>query len=438
MLRLIIACAFAPMAGWAAGAAPLKFDFGPGPVAPGYTQVMADMVFTPERGFGFEPGATLNGIDHAGPDLVQSDCVTGTAPFYFSAALPSEGNYRVTVVLDNAGGQAPVTIKAELRRLMVERIKPAKNGSTTCTFIVNTRTPKIVTTGGIKEGVVRLKAPRETTQEAWAWDNLLTLEFNGPAPAICAVEIEPVTVPTVFLIGDSTVCDQSREPYNSWGQMLTQFFKPEVAVANHAESGETYRDSIGRRRLDKIISVMRPGVYLFMQFAHNDQTQLAAGTGGPFTTYKAEMKTHIAAVKKAGGHAVVVSPMERRGFDATGQVTASLADYAQAAREVAAEEAVPFIDLNALSKQLYTALGREKSALAFAAPDGRQDNTHQSNYGSYQLAKCIVQGIRAAKLELAGFIVDDFIAYDPSKPDPFEAFAVPPSPNFSNQRPLGD
>lgn len=436
--RLVTLVAFGPLALSAAAAASLKFDFGAGPVAPGYTQVTADMVFTPERGFGFEPGATLTGIDRAGPDPVSSDCLTSTAPFYFSAALPSEGNYRVTVVLDNTSGKSPVTIKAELRRLMVERIELAQAGSTTCTFIVNTRSPKIAATDEIKEGVVRLKAPRETTQEAWAWDNLLTLEFNGPAPAVCAVEIEPIKVSTVFLIGDSTVCDQSREPYNSWGQMLTRFFKPDVAIANHAESGETYRDSIGRRRLDKIMSVLQPGDYLFMQFGHNDQKQITAGTGGPFTTYKAEMKTHIAAVKKAGGHAVVVSPMERRGFDANGRVVPSLAEYAQAAREVAAEEQVPFIDLNAMSKLFYEAMGREKSALAFAAPAGKQDNTHQSNYGSYQLAKCIVQAIRSAKLGLSRFIVDDFTAYDPAKPDPFEAFAVPPSPNFSNQRPLGD
>ncbi len=436
--RLLALAACGPLAFCTAAPASLKFAFGPGAVTPGYTQVTADMVFTPERGFGFEPGAAFIGGERAGSDPLRRDCLTSSTPFYFSTALPAEGNYRVTVVLDNAGGKFPVTIKAELRRLMLERIGPAPGATTTCTFIVNTRTPKITATDGIKEGVVKLKAPRETTLEAWAWDNLLTLEFNGPAPAVRTVEIEPVNVPTVFLIGDSTVCDQSREPYNSWGQMLPRFFKPEIAIANHAESGETYRDSIGRHRLDKIISVMRPGDWLFMQFGHNDQKQIAAGSGGPFTTYKAEMKTHIAAVKKAGGHAVVVSPMERRGFDAAGHVVPSLAAYAQAAREVATEEQVPFIDLNGMSKLFYEAMGPEKSARAFAAPAGKQDNTHQSSYGSYELARCIVQGIRDARLGLARFILDDVPAFNPAKPDPVETFAVPPSPNFSNQRPLGD
>ena len=76
--------------------------------------------------------------------------------------------------------------------------------------------------------------------------------------------------------------------------------------------------------------------------------------------------------------------------------------------------------------------------MAFAAPEGKQDNTHHNNYGSYELARCIVQAIRDEKLELARFIRDDLVVFDPAKPDSFESFAVPPSPNFSNQRPLGD
>ena len=92
---------------------------------------------------------------------------------------------------------------------------------------------------------VHLK-PREKTNEWWAWDDKLTLEFNGTHPALRSLEIEKADVPTVFLLGDSTVCDQPAEPWNSWGQMLPRFFKPEVAIANHAESGETIANSLAR------------------------------------------------------------------------------------------------------------------------------------------------------------------------------------------------
>ena len=71
-------------------------------------------------------------------------------------------------------------------------------------FVVNVRTPQLPDGGAVK-----LK-DREKTMEWWAWDEKLTLEFNGARPAICAVEIAPANVPTVFLLGDSTICDQPR------------------------------------------------------------------------------------------------------------------------------------------------------------------------------------------------------------------------------------
>lgn len=422
----------------AANRAALKFDFGAGATAPGYLQALPDTAFSSERGYGFEPGEHVQGIVRDVKDPLRSDFVTSDKPFHFTAKVPAEGNYRVTVTLGDANGETTTTIKAELRRLMIEKVHTAPGEFKTVSFIVNTRTPKIAPRDGIEAGMVKLKAPRESVQEAWAWDDAITLELGNARPAICAIEIEPVDVPTIYLLGDSTVCDQSKEPYNSWGQMLPRFFRPEVAIANHGESGETYRDSIGRRRIDKIASLLKPGDWVFMQFGHNDQKQIAAKTGGPFTTYKAEIKKHVDLIRKYGGTPVLVSPMERRGFDDHGKIIPSLIDYATAAREAAEELHVAFIDLNAMSKPFYEALGPEKSAVAFAAPKGIVDNTHHDNYGSYELAKCIVQAIREQQLPIAKYIVDDFKGFDPAHPDNPDTFDVPASGAFTNQRPLGD
>jgi lysophospholipase L1-like esterase len=397
-----------------------KFAFGPGKTPAGYTQVQADTAYDAARGFGLEHGTP-----------------NGAQPFLFSVDLP-EGNYNVTVTLGDDKAAASTTVKAELRRLMLENVQTAPGRTATRTFTVNVRTPQIAASGNIAAGEVKLKAPRETVQESIAWDRRLTLEFNGAHPALRTLEIAPATVPTLFLLGDSTVCDQPGEPYNSWGQMLPRFLKPGVAVANHGESGETYRDSIGRRRLDKILSVMKPGDTLVMQFGHNDQKQIKDGKGGPFTTYKAEIKTHVDAVRAHGGQPVIVSPMERRGFNAEGKVIPSLIDYAEAARQSAQELGVPFIDLNTMSKSIYEALGPEQSKLAFAEPSpGRLDNTHHNSYGSYELAKAIVTGLRQARLPVASYVVDDF-QFDSAHPDPVASFSVPPSPNRTKDRPLGD
>lgn len=407
-----------------------RFDFGAAAAAPGHKPVSADMAYDSARGYGFEPGAEVHAVDgHA---------IAADKPFFFTVDLP-EGNYNVTVTLGDPQAASNTTVKAELRRLMLENVKTAAGASATRTFTVNVRTPRIAASGDIAAGVVKLKAPRETTQEAWAWDRRLTLEFDGAHPSVRALEIVPVKVPTLFLLGDSTVCDQSGEPYTSWGQMLPRFLKPGVAVANHAESGETYRDSLARRRLDKILSVMQPGDTVLMQFGHNDQKQIKQGKGGPFTTYKDEIRTHVERIRAHGGVAVIVSPMERRGFDENGHVKPSLIEYADAARQAAHELHAPFIDLNAMSKPFYEALGPEKSEVAFAHPaPGKVDNTHHDDYGSYELAKAVITGLRRTGLPVASFIADGFGHFDPSRPDPVEAFAVPASANFTNQRPLGD
>jgi lysophospholipase L1-like esterase len=183
---------------------------------------------------------------------------------------------------------------------------------------------------------------------------------------------------------------------------------------------------------------MRPGDTVVMQFGHNDQKQIRAGKGGPFTTYKAEIRAHVEAVRAHGGLPVIVAPMERRGFDADGRVIPSLRDYADAARQAARELDVPFIDLNAMSTAFYEALGPEGSKAAFAEPaPGRLDNTHHNGYGSYELAQAVVLGLRRARVPAADFIVDGF-AFDPAHPDNPAAFAVPPSPHHTVERPLGD
>jgi lysophospholipase L1-like esterase len=420
-LGAVLTIAAALQAHHAAAADAYRFSFAPAKAPAGFTQVTPDEGYSAAGGFGFEQGTKAG----------------GDKPFFFSVDLP-EGNYNVTVTLGDDKASATTTVKAELRRLMLENVKTAAGEHATRSFTVNVRTPEIAQTGSIPAGVVRLKAPRETVQESWAWDRRLTLEFNGAHPALRTLEITPAKVPTLFLLGDSTVCDQPAEPYNSWGQMLPRFFKPGVAVANHGESGETYRDSIGRRRLDKILSVMKPGDTLVMQFGHNDQKQIKQGKGGPFTTYKAEIKTHVEAVRARGGLPVIVSPMERRGFDEQGHVIPSLIEYAEAARQSAQELGVPFIDLNTMSKKLYEALGPEQSKLAFAEPTpGHLDNTHHDAYGSYELAKLVVTGLRDAKVPVASYIVDGF-QFDPTHPDPVATFSVPPSPTHTSERPLGD
>ena len=67
-----------------------------------------------------------------------------------------------------------------------------------------------------------------------------------------------------------------------------------------------------------------------------------------------------------------------------------------------------------------------------------QDGTHHNNYGSYELAKCVIEGIRQSKLDLAKFIVDDEPVFDPSKPDPVSTFVMPASVAVGTTKPEGN
>ncbi len=392
---------------------PLRFDFGTSKVAPGFRRVLPTTVFDAKIGHGFEPGAAI--VSDDGSDFCESE-----KPFFFSVAVP-EGNYRVTFTPGNGAADSATTIKAELRRLMIENATNARS------FIVNVRTPRIA------DGVsVHLK-DREKVAEIWNWDDKLTLEFNGTHPSVARIEIARAEVPTLFLLGDSTVCDQPREPFASWGQMLTRFFKPEIAVANHAESGESLRSSFNAKRLEKVVSALKAGDTVLIQFGHNDEKERGEGVGA-FTTYKASLKQYVAAIRKHGGEPVLVTPVQRRTFEPDRKIRNSHGDYPEAMKQAAAEESVPLIDLHALSTTLYETLGPEKSGALFKPGDG----THHNNYGAYELARCVVEGIRTAKIPLAKFLADDLPSFDPAHPDALESFALPASPQTTEVTPLGN
>jgi len=386
-----------------------KFVFGGKPER-GWTRISPTNLYSIATGYGFEPGADVSAPD--GGNYIASD-----KPFYFSIKVP-EGNYKVTALFGDGTNQSVVTVKAELRRLMLEKVPVAPKARLSRTFIVNIRTPFIS-----QNNHVHLK-PREQSSEIRDWDEKLTLEFNGTHPCLRRLEIKKAAVPTVFVLGDSTVCDQPAEPWNSWGQMLPRFFKPEIAVANHSESGETVADSLRAQRFEKIFSLMKPGDYLFVQFGHNDMKSRATNA---LETYKSDLKKVVGRTRSLGGTPVLVASMERKA----GLEAPTLMGYPDAMREVAKEENCALIDLNAMSLVFYKALGSDLGK-AF------QDGTHHNNYGSYELAQCVVEGIKQDKLPLAKYIVADFKGFDPAHPDSIADFQMPASPVSSSEKPLGN
>jgi hypothetical protein len=134
--------------------------------------------------------------------------------------------------------------------------------------------------------------------------------------------------------------------------------------------------------------------------------------------------------------------MNRNTFDAAGHIANSLGDYPEAVRQLAADQHVALIDLNAMSKILFEALGPEATVHAFMhypanafpnQPDAISDDTHFNPYGAYELTRAVVHGIRATNLPITKFLATDIPDFNPTHPDPQSTFHLPETPTTQTQ-----
>ena len=390
-----------------------------------YVRVTPNDMYSPEKGYGY--------------DLLEAPVSGKTNPFFFSVDLPG-GNYLVTAVIGNNKTPGETTLRGESRRLFFENVPTKKGEYKTCKFVVNKYDTEI------KDGD-EIKNIKNGSRNRLNWDNKLTLEFNGESPQLAYLEIERVDdVPTVFISGDSTVTDYDVEPYASWGQIIPRFFNEGVSFANYAESGARLDSFKERGRLEKILSEVRPGDWVMIEFGHNDQKLRGPGKGA-YYFYMTHLKEYIDEVRSRGAYPVLLTPTCRRFFDDEGKIISTHEDYPEAMKFIAQKENVPLIDLQEMTRILYETLGVEDSKHAFVQyPAGTypgqkedlKDNTHFNPYGAYEIAKCVIEGMKQIDLPLTQYIREDYEAYDPSQPDSFASFKWIECPFIEIEKPEGN
>lgn len=362
---------------------------------------------------------------------------TSNQPFNFSVAVP-DGNYRVTVTLGNKKKAGQTVVRAESRRHYVDEVKTKKGKFETVQFIVNKHSPVI-------SGDTRVKLkPREVDYKNW--DDSLNLSFCGAAPAVQRIQIEPITdVTTVFLCGNSTVVDQEDEPWASWGQMITRWFGPQVAIANFAESGLSCTTFLAQLRLDKILSQLKKDDYVIVEFGHNDEKEKKAGDGAWYS-YSRNLKIFVDRVRAAGGHIIFCTPTARRFFK-DGHIENTHGDYPAAMKMVAEREQVPVIDLTQMSTVFYETLGEEGSKRALVHYPANTfanqekplaDNTHFNPYGAWEIAKMVVMGLKQIQSPLANCLRADWQDFDPAQPDDPNQFVWQMSSSSNLTKPDGN
>ena len=234
----------------------------------------------------------------------------------------------------------------------------------------------------------------------------------------------PQKVTTIFIIGDSTAAKKdlsTGSPERGWGMALQCYFDDAfIRVDNHAVNGRSSKSFINEGRWDKVLSLIKPGDYVIIQFGHNDEKPKADRHTDPGSTFDYNLAKFVRETREKGGIPIIMNPVVRRNFavmtakndddealrnttfkDAPKQVEGdSLVDthglYRVAPRDVAERMNCLFIDANQITHDLEQSLGVEGSKKLHmwykpgeheALPKGRQDNTHYNIYGAHQVAR---------------------------------------------------
>ncbi|WP_281638413.1 rhamnogalacturonan acetylesterase [Flavobacterium marginilacus] len=410
--------------------APIKeFNFGANTDKKTGTVINKTVAYTKAAGYGFDLQSDKNVV-------FDEKSISAKSPFYFSMKLP-EGNYSVEVVLGGSNSGI-TTVKAESRRLMLREIKTAANETKTMRFMVNVRTAKFDINNTITLKPAEIKGLN--------WDEKLTLEFLGTS-IVQSIKVTPVSkITTIYMAGDSTVMEHDLEPWASWPQFFQNYLTTDVVIANYAYSGLTLRSFESTYRLEKILYLMEPGDYLFIEFGHNDEK--ATGDGKAASgVYTALLKDIIVKTRNKGGSPILVTPIQRRIFNPNGTLKPTHGEFPDAMRKVAQEMQVPLIDVTKMTTSLYQSWGNELSKKAFVHyPENTfpgqisalADNTHFNSFGANEVARCIVQNIKNAGLDLAKKIkptVPHYIFKNPGKPSDW---TVPMSARFGIDKPDGE
>lgn len=207
------------------------------------------------------------------------------------------------------------------------------------------------------------------------------------------------SIVSIYIAGDSTAADKKQEekPMSGWGEFIGKHFDASVVIKNHAVNGRSTKSFVEQNLLDNILTEIKTGDILLIQFGHNDQKKDDPERfTEPGTEYKENLVLFIDEAHKRGAYPILLTSISRRQF-VKGQLNKnSLGDYPEAMRDVARELQVPLIDMNKLTSDYLAVLGEEQSKNMFLHlkageydnyPNGLTDDTHFSEGGAKTIAK---------------------------------------------------
>jgi lysophospholipase L1-like esterase len=250
------------------------------------------------------------------------------------------------------------------------------------------------------------------------WESLVAgfiLVSNGLSadiPAGITGGSQRTTLPTLFIIGDSTV-NTPTKGLQGWGTPIAGFFDPtKIKVENRARGGRSSRTYLTEGIWNDVLTNMQAGDFVLMQFGHNDGGSLTnsraraslKGNGDETRevvddkTGKTElvhsfgwyMRKYVSDTKAKRATPIVLSLIPRNIWKDDHTITRGSGDYGKWAKEAAEAEQVSFIDLNEIVATHYETLGPEPVKAKYFL----EDHTHTTPAGAQLNAACVVEGIR--------------------------------------------
>ena len=221
--------------------------------------------------------------------------------------------------------------------------------------------------------------------------------------------------PVLFLIGNSTMRTGTLGNGNNgqwgWGYYAHEYFDPtRITVENQALGGMSSR-TFYNKLWAPIRQAIRPGDWVIISIGHNDNGPYDSGrarasipgtgydtlnvtikeTGEKETvyTYGGYMCKYINDVRARGGFPILMSLTPRNAYDEQGRIVRK--PHTQWLMQVAAEEGVPFVDLNEISGKKLDAYGPWKTSYHFFL-----DKIHTSRFGAMMNARSAAEGIMAS------------------------------------------
>ena len=222
--------------------------------------------------------------------------------------------------------------------------------------------------------------------------------------------------PVLFLIGNSTMRNGTKGDGSNgqwgWGFFASKYFNAnKISVENQALGGMSTR-TFYTKLWPMVRKALRKGDWVIISIGHNDNGPYDEGraravipgvgtdslcvtikeTGEKETvyTYGGYLRKYIAECREAGAHPILMSLTPRDAYDEkTGKIVRK--PQTEWAAYVAAQEGVPFVDLNEISGSKLDSYSKWKEQYHFFG-----DHIHTSAYGAEMNARSAAEGIAAS------------------------------------------